>query len=216
MILKSILMPFKFGRPVVLLNEKDANELGVFEGDRVQLKFGKKRVVATAQITKELVQGGFIGITSFIAGELNLSESADIEVSPGRKPRSVDFIKKKVAGEKLNQDEIRAIVFDIVNNSLSELEVSSFVISSMLRGMSFDEIEWLTRAIIDSGEKLYFERGIVVDKHSIGGVPGNKISLLIVPTVAAAGLLIPKTASRAITSASGTADTMEVLADVNL
>jgi AMP phosphorylase len=82
--------------------------------------------------------------------------------------------------------------------------------------MDMDEIEWMTKAMIETGETIDFEEGIVVDKHSIGGVPGNKISLIIVPTVASAGLLIPKTASRAITSASGTADTMEVLAEVNL
>jgi len=214
--LKALKLPFMFGRPVGLLNEKDANELGVFEGDRIQLKYGKKRILITVQIAKELVNEGFIGLTDFVSSELGVEDLAEIEVFPGRKPRSVDFIRKKVKGEKLSADEIRAIVYDIVNNSLSDLEIASFVISSMLRGMDFDEIEWLTKAMIESGERLYFERGIVVDKHSIGGVPGNKISLIIVPTVASAGLLIPKTASRAITSASGTADTMEVLANVNL
>ncbi|MEM2816992.1 MAG: AMP phosphorylase [Archaeoglobaceae archaeon] len=214
--LRAIRLPFKFGRPAGILNEKDASELGVMEGDRVQVKFGKKRIVLTVQITKELIQQGFIGVTDYVSNELGIHDTAEVEVFPSRKPVSVEFIRKKVEGEKLSMDEIRAIVFDIVNNSLSEIEIASFVISSMLHGMDFDEIEWLTRAMIESGERLYFERGIVVDKHSIGGVPGNKISLIIVPTVAAAGLLIPKTASRAITSASGTADTMEVLANVNL
>ena len=214
--LRAVLMPFKFGRPVGIMNEKDANELGVMEGDRIQIKYGRKRMISTVKITKELVQQGFIGITDYVSSELGILETAEVEVSPSRRPVSVEFIRKKIEGNKLSMDELRAIVFDIVNNSLSEIEIASFVISSMLRGMDFDEIEWLTRAMIESGERLYFERGIVVDKHSIGGVPGNKISLIIVPTVAAAGLLIPKTASRAITSASGTADTMEVLANVNL
>ncbi|MEM4524112.1 MAG: AMP phosphorylase, partial [Archaeoglobaceae archaeon] len=191
-------------------------ELGILEGDRIQIKFLRKRMLLTLQVTKELVKPGFIGITDFVSNELGIEDLMEVEVLPGKKPRSIEFIRKKVRGEKLSQDEIRAIVYDIVNNSLSDVEIASFVISSMLRGMDFDEIEWLTRAMIESGEILHFERGIVVDKHSIGGVPGNKISLIIVPTVAASGLLIPKTASRAITSASGTADTMEVLANVNL
>ncbi|MCS7119572.1 MAG: thymidine phosphorylase, partial [Archaeoglobaceae archaeon] len=205
MILKALRIPFKFGRPVGILNEKDANELGVLEGDRIQLKFGRKRILLTVQITKELVDPGFVGITDFVSNELGIGDLVEIEVLPGKKPRSVDFVRKKVEKKKLSVDEIRAIVYDIVNNSLSDLEIVSFVISSMLHGMDFDEIEWLTRAMMESGERLHFERGIVVDKHSIGGVPGNKISLIIVPTVAASGLLIPKTASRAITSASGTA-----------
>jgi AMP phosphorylase len=216
MLLKTMVLPIKSGRPIVVLNEADAYELGVFEGDRVQVRYEKRRGIFTVQIAKEIVPQGHLGTTDFVLKGLALEAGQEVEVSPARKPKSVEFIKKKIGGKKLDQEEIRTIVFDIVNNALSEIEIASFVISSMLRGMDFDEIEWLTRAMIESGERLHFDRGTVVDKHSIGGVPGNKISLIIVPTVASAGLLIPKTASRAITSASGTADTMEVLADVNL
>ena len=62
-----------------------------------------------------------------------------------------------------------------------------------------DEVEHLTRAIVDTGEHLTFHTHPIVDKHSIGGVPGNKISLIVVPVIAASGLKIPKTSSRAIT-----------------
>ncbi|MBO8179101.1 MAG: AMP phosphorylase [Archaeoglobus sp.] len=216
MIFKAVRVPFKSGRYAVILNEEDASELGVREGDRVRVRFGRTGVVATVQITREIVERGFVGLTDLASRELGISDGVEVDVYPSPKPKSVELIKKKTRGEKLNQDEIRKIVEDITNNALSEVELTAFVISSMLRGMDFDEIEWLTRAMIETGERIEFDRGTVVDKHSIGGVPGNKISLLIVPTVAAAGLLIPKTASRAITSASGTADTMEVLANVNL
>jgi thymidine phosphorylase len=57
---------------------------------------------------------------------------------------------------------------------------------------------------------------VVVDKHCIGGIPGNRTSMLVVPIVTAHGMLCPKTSSRAITSPAGTADTMEVLARVEL
>ena len=81
--------------------------------------------------------------------------------------------------------------------------------------MDMDEIEFLTRAMVDTGEQLSFHTKPIVDKHSVGGVPGNKISLVVVPIIAASGLKIPKTSSRAITGAAGTADLMEVLAPVN-
>jgi AMP phosphorylase len=74
-----------------------------------------------------------------------------------------------------------------------------------------DEIEELTRAMAQTGEMIDFGQHTIFDKHSTGGVPGNKVTLLIVPIIAASGLLIPKTSSRAITSPSGTADTMEAL-----
>ncbi|MDK2876289.1 MAG: phosphorylase [Archaeoglobaceae archaeon] len=174
MILKTMLLPIKSGRPVIALNELDANELGVFEGDRVLVRHGRKRGIFSVQIAEEIVHQGYLGVTDFVLKELSLEIGSDVEVFPARKPKSVEFIKKKIAGKKLEQDELRAIVFDIVNNALSDIEIASFVISSMLRGMDFDEIEWLTRAMIESGERLQFDKGTVVDKHSIGGVPGRR------------------------------------------
>lgn len=67
--------------------------------------------------------------------------------------------------------------------------------------------------MIETGPKLKF-KGIVADKHSAGGVAGTRTTMIIVPIIAAAGFTIPKTSSRAITSPSGTADTMEVVSPV--
>jgi AMP phosphorylase len=102
----------------------------------------------------------------------------------------------------------------VVNNVLSEVELTAFVASLYMNEMTLDETAYLTKKMAENGEMLHLKRRPVFDKHSIGGVPGNKITLLIVPIVAAAGLTIPKTSSRAITSACGTADIMEVLAPV--
>jgi thymidine phosphorylase len=70
--------------------------------------------------------------------------------------------------------------------------------------------------MLESGEQLDWNESLVVDKHCIGGIPGNRTSMLVVPIIAAHGMLMPKTSSRAITSPAGTADTMEVLANVEL
>ena len=67
--------------------------------------------------------------------------------------------------------------------------------------------------MVETGERLHF-KGIVADKHSIGGVPGTRTTMIVVPIIAAAGFTIPKSSSRAITTPGGTADDMEVLADV--
>src|SRR5579863_5627142 len=67
-----------------------------------------------------------------------------------------------------------------------------------------------------AGTQLKWDRPIVVDKHCIGGIPGNRTTMIVVPIVAALGLTFPKTSSRAITSPAGTADTMGMLADVSL
>ncbi|WP_457591674.1 AMP phosphorylase [Geoglobus sp.] len=214
--LTAAILPIKVGRYSVALNMDDAAELGVVEGDRVKVTRKGRSVSASVQIATGLIARGKIGVYQDIAEELGVDEGSDVEVYPVSRPLSVELIRKKLEGNKLSREELYEIVEDIVENNLTEVELTAFVLANYLVGMDFDEIEWMTRAMIDTGETIEFDKGIVVDKHSIGGVPGNKVSLIIVPTVASAGLLIPKTASRAITSASGTADTMEVLADVNL
>ena len=73
-----------------------------------------------------------------------------------------------------------------------------------------------TRAMIGSGTALDFGPGPIADKHCIGGVPGNRTTMVVVPILAALGLVVPKTSSRAITSPAGTADTMATLAEVSL
>ena len=212
------LFPIKTEKYSVIMNQNDADELGLLEGDRVKVIYNSRQsFIASVQLAAvEMIEKGEVGLASCIGERCEISDDFEVKIVPVPKPKSVEYIKKKLDGGKFSKDEIYAIIKDIVDNALNEVEMTAFVLSSYLKGMDFDEIEWMTRAMIETGETLSFERGIVVDKHSIGGVPGNKISLLIVPTIAAAGLLIPKTASRAITSASGTADTMEVFAEVNL
>ena len=72
----------------------------------------------------------------------------------------------------------------------------------------------LTKAMASHGDILKLDKYPVIDKHSIGGIPGNRTTMVLVPIIAAAGLTIPKTSSRSITSPAGTSDAMEVLAKV--
>jgi thymidine phosphorylase len=95
------------------------------------------------------------------------------------------------------------------------MEIGAFLVACA-GFMTTHETLAMTRAMVGVGNRLRWDAPIVVDKHCIGGIPGNRTSMIVVPIVAAHGLLIPKTSSRAITSPSGTADTMEVLARVDL
>jgi AMP phosphorylase len=196
----------------ILLNPIDIAHLAMFAGERVLLKFRKEETVAIADSTS-LVEPGKVGVLNEVQRELNIKDGNVIDVSSDVKPTSIRAIRKKMDGLTLNRDEIEAIVADLVTGRLADIDIAAFLVSEQIRGLSLEETVHLTRSIAQEGEQLDFGAN-VFDKHSIGGVPGNKVSLVIVPIVAAAGLLIPKTSSRAITSPSGTADTMEVLADV--
>ena len=129
---------------------------------------------------------------------------------------SMSDIRKKIYGHRLNQTEFDRIIGDIVNRNLSNIQLSAFLASSTGNSLNEAEVIALTRSMINVGFKLDWGMDKVYDKHCIGGLPGNRTTPLVVSIVAAAGLTIPKTSSRAITSPAGTADTMEVMTNVNL
>jgi thymidine phosphorylase len=124
-------------------------------------------------------------------------------------------VRAKIQGHALSAGELGAIVQDIAHYRYSDMEIAAFLIGSA-SFMTSGELLALSRAMAEAGTQLKWDRPIVVDKHCIGGIPGNRTSMLVVPIVAAHGMVMPKTSSRAITSPSGTADTMEVLAKVEL
>jgi AMP phosphorylase len=214
--LEAHLLDIDLGKFQVLLHRSDAEELGVHPGDRVRVLSQPHAVIAVVDVTESVVQPGTMGVFADVRKHFSLDEGARLHVRPAEKPSSVNYIKKKMHGKKLNRDEIDTIVSDTVEGSLTDTELSAWVTSLEINDMDMEEIEHLTRSMVKHGETLDFGDAVVFDKHSIGGVPGNKISLLIVPIVAAAGLMIPKTSSRAVTGAAGTADVMEVFGPVAL
>jgi thymidine phosphorylase len=140
----------------------------------------------------------------------------DKKTLPGKviQQHALDAIRKKLVGKTLNYKEIFNIMDQIAHQRLGDVLTTYFAASGYSQGFTNQELFFLTKAMVETGEKLHFE-GIVADKHSIGGVPGNRTTLIVVPIVAAAGFLIPKSSSRVITT-SGTADDMEILAPVVL
>ncbi|MBN1799923.1 MAG: AMP phosphorylase [Candidatus Lokiarchaeota archaeon] len=205
---------------VVVMNSEDAARLGQKAGDRVLLKSVQskysKPLIAILDIsyTDSLIAPGEIGIfiDTFKRFPQDL-KTDEISVTPAEAPDSFAFIKKKIQGKKLEGNEITAIINDATSGHLSQIELASFITGVAINGMDDYEMSALTLAETNSGEFFNFGPN-VFDKHSTGGVPGNKVTLIIVPIVAAAELFIPKTSTRAITSPSGTADSMEVLAPI--
>ncbi len=204
---------------IAVLNHQDAKKLDVRPKDRIELSFKGKKVVAIADISEKEkpVPAGQIGLFEEILTALGIPDrgSGAVRVKTTKKPESIGYIREKLFGQRLSYKKLHAIIRDIVENRLEESEVTYFVSAGFAHGFSEEETFNLTKAMVETGHKLKFPKP-VFDLHSIGGVPGNRTTMVVVPIVAAAGLTIPKTASRAITSPSGTSDTMEVLARVDL
>jgi thymidine phosphorylase len=142
-------------------------------------------------------------------------EGTAVEVVQAARPESLEAVRRKIQGEELTAEELDAVIRDIAGMRYSKMEIAAFLIASA-SFLATGEVLALTRAMARVGRQLEWPNGPVVDKHCIGGIPGNRTSMIVVPIVAAHGLMIPKTSSRAITSPAGTADTMEVLARVDL
>ncbi|MFQ6086027.1 MAG: AMP phosphorylase [Candidatus Bathyarchaeia archaeon] len=198
---------------VVILSRKDGKKADLKTHDRVEVGTDENASTATIYFSDELVEPGVAGVTRDLAEVLRLKDGDEISLRLARLPGSFSYVKKKMRGESLSKEEMKAIIGDLVSGRLGPLETLAFAMAEEYVGMSMEEVQYLTESLVETGEVLRFDSP-AYDKHSIGGVPGNKVSLLIVPIVASGGLLIPKTSSRSITSPSGTADTMEVLANV--
>jgi len=164
----------------------------------------------------DIVTTNELGLSEEAFDRLALKEGELVTVEHAEPPVSMDAVRRKVAGERLSQEDYDAIISDITASRYSKTEISAFLVASGQTDMDRDEIFYLTRSMLKSGEQLDWNEPQVADKHCIGGIPGNRTSMLVAPIVAAHGMLIPKTSSRAITSPAGTADTMEVLANVQL
>ncbi len=199
--------------PIVMLHEKDAKFLGVVAPDRVELRKGFNKKTAFVDVTsnEKYIKPGHIGLYD----EVDFPENTLISVKKGSRPKSLTHIKKKLHSKELTKKEIYDIVDDIYNDRLSEIELSHFLTSVYINGMTMNETINLTKAMIKYGNTLKWNKKYVVDKHSIGGVPGNRVTPIVVSILASLGLIVPKTSSRAITSPAGTADTMEVFCDVS-
>lgn len=205
------------GPLIAVVNHEDAAVLDLHVMDRIKIKKGHKietAVVSIAQSDK-IVPKGRIGVFEEVIGSLKLKNNDAVEIAIAKKPLSIDYIKKKLDGQKLSKEEIDQIVWDIVHNKLSPVELTYFVSACYTNVMSTEETILLTKAMVRHGDVLKLNNRPVIDKHSIGGIPGNRTTMVIVPIIAAAGYLMPKTSSRSITSPAGTADTMEVLCKVS-
>ncbi len=214
MLLKVKKLKFLAGRPVCMIHELTAKDLSLHVGNRVSIKKKNKEIISIVDTVSGIITKDEIAVSDSIIKSLSLKPKEIVDVEIIKKPPSINLIKKKLNGKRLNEKEIYEIIKNIANNSLTEVEIAFFVSAVYTRGMSSSETKNLTKAMADIGYKLRL-KGKVYDKHSIGGVAGNRTTPIVIAICSAAGLKMPKTSSRAITSAAGTVDVMETVAKVD-
>ena len=184
---------------------------------RVSIRYGGRELIAILNV----VTGDRFGVDVAALSDaawlgLQPIEGALVEVRHAEAPASASALRAKVFGRRLSHVEFLAVMRDTVESRLSDIEIAAFVTACAGKRLDIAESIDLTRAMIEVGERIDWGGGAVLDKHGVGGLPGNRTTPIVVAIVAAAGHRIPKTSSRAITSPAGTADTMEAMAPVTL
>jgi thymidine phosphorylase len=184
---------------------------------RVQIELDGRTIIATLNvITSDLLSLDEAGLSETAWRLLGAREGDNILLSHPAPLESLGHVRSKIYGKRLDSSAMNAIMSDVAVGLYSDVHLSSFITACAGDGLNLQEMTDLTRAMVGVGERLDWGRAPIVDKHCVGGLPGNRTTLLIVPIVAASGMTMPKTSSRAITSPAGTADTMETLAPVAL
>ncbi|PIE25119.1 MAG: thymidine phosphorylase [Neptuniibacter caesariensis] len=184
---------------------------------RVLVKTEKKHLIATLHmVTGELLQPGEIGFSESAWKRLALEDSASIWLSHPKPVQSLSYIRSKVYGNELSKEQLKEIIEDIVQGRYADVHLAAFITACGDNKLNTREITDLTSVMVESGSTIEWGLPMVVDKHCVGGLPGNRTTPILVSILTAAGLTMPKTSSRAITSPAGTADTMETLTNVSL
>lgn len=184
---------------------------------RVRVTLNKQSIVATLNtVSTNLLRHNEASLSEYAWNLLSAKEGDRITVTHPKPLESLSYIRSKIYGHELKAKETKRIISDLIKGELSDINIAMFIAASGDDRLSQKEVVDLTRAMVETGEHLTWPSDLVVDKHCIGGLPGNRTTPIVVAIAAAFGLMIPKTSSRAITSPAGTADTMEVFTNVDL
>ncbi len=185
---------------------------------RIQVQFNGRRIVATLNVVMSEILGEGEAILSEIGFQrLGANEGDVITVSHLPPINSLSDVRAKMYHRTLDEKAFLQIMKDIAAGMYSNIELAAFISACSGSNLSLGEITALTKSMVATGYRIdWGDKGIIMDKHSVGGLPGNRTTPGVVAIAAAAGLTIPKTSSRAITSPAGSADTMGVITNVEL
>lgn len=184
---------------------------------RVVVSLKESQIIATLNVvTSDLLQEHEVALSNMALKRLNAKAGDLIAITHLKQIESLSDVRAKMYHKKIDDVAYRRIINDLTRGLYSDIEIAAFIAACAGDNLDLDEIISLTKAMIDSGSRLKWDEKIILDKHSIGGLPGNRTTPIVVAIVAAAGLTIPKTSSRAITSPAGTSDTMETMTTVDL
>lgn len=184
---------------------------------RVEVRLRERSLIASINVVDgELLSSGQAGLSMGAWQALDAQAGELVTVSHAPTLESLSAMRAKIFGHRLDAPALDAIVADMAAGRYSDIHLAAFLSACAGDRMDLQETIDLTGAMVKAGDRIAWSGAPIVDKHCVGGLPGNRTTPIVVAIVAAAGLTMPKTSSRAITSPAGTADVMETLTRVDL
>ena len=184
---------------------------------RVHVSSGASSIIASLHfVSADWLPEHHVGLSDAAWQALQPEPGRPLTLRHPPQVQSMSAVRGKLYGQRLQPAELTRLMRDIVAGHLTDVEIAAFIACCGGNNLDQQEVLALTQAMIDAGARMRWPVPLVVDKHCVGGLPGNRTTPIVVAIMAACGLTIPKTSSRAITSPAGTADTMETLTRVTL
>lgn len=130
--------------------------------------------------------------------------------------RIVDLIEKKKHGNAHTKEEIDFIISSLMDGTAHDYQLTAWLMAVYFKGLTEEETAYLTQAMINSGEVIDFGdlTDQIVDKHSTGGV-GDKVTITLIPLLAAAGVPVAKLSGKGLGHTGGTIDKLESIPNFN-
>lgn len=205
----------------IVLNYEDAKREGINKGDIVAFDYSDVEIYVNVEITDTEIPEGVVGVYEDVWMKYVIPNDSMVAVSVIERPESIEYIKKKLLGGRLNRHELAVITKDISDRKIREVEVAYFMATFFNPGFNEEEVLHTIKGMAEAGDILSFSNiknngDMVVDKHSIGGVAAKGVTPILVPIIASFDLVIPNTSTRAITTPAGTTDILEVVMPVAL
>lgn len=204
--------------PMVFLNANSSivKKEGFIALNRVALKSKNETIYATISILNDNnLKDDEIGVSKSVYKKIK-NHNDDFDITYMDEPVSFSIVRKKLRGIPFTEQGVFDVISDVVAGKYTDMHMACLCSATEGENLSDDEISYLAKAMIGTGETMKWDYDIVVDKHCIGGIPGNRTTIIAIPIIAEFGLHIPKTSSSAITSASGTAEVMNVFTNVDI
>ena len=176
-----------YQEPVIFLSRESpvCRAEGWTAQSRIAVSRNGDRIIATLNmVTEALLAPDEAALSEIAWSHLGAEDGDFVHLSHAPPVESLSAVRAKAYGQRVDSAAIDGIIRDIVAGLYSDIDLAAFVTAFAGANATVDEAIAMARAMVDTGERLYWGHAPIVDKHCVGGLPGNRTSIIVVPVVA--------------------------------